>query len=157
MNIAIKRILFPTDFSVPALQAQRYAVTLAQQFAAELHVLHVVENPALPVHGSRYSWAVPDDVAPRLIEKAELKLAMAFPQEVLATIDQPIVRAIEMGHPVKAIIDYATKHQVDLIVLATHGRSGLSHLLLGSVAEKLVRIATCPVLTVHPSDEKRNQ
>lgn len=153
MNIAIRRILFPTDFSQPASRAQSYAITLAEQFAAELHVLHVVENPALPVHGSRYSWAVPDDVVPRLIEKAELELALAFPHDVLATIDQRMVRAIEIGHPVTTTIEYAAKHQVDLIVLGTHGRSGLSHLLLGSVAEKVVRLATCPVLTVHPLDQ----
>ena len=151
MNVSLRKILFPTDFSPPALQAQSYAVTLAEELDAELHVL---ENPALPVNGSRYSWAVPDDFVPRLIEQAELQLALAFPNQDRASIDQRIVRAIKLGHPVTTIIDYVNEHQIDLIVLGTHGRSGVSRLIMGSLTEKLVRLAMCPVLTVHPSDQR---
>lgn len=151
MDTLIRRILIPTDFSPPARQAEHYAVALAQKFAAELHILHVVEDPALPVHGSRYSWAVPDDMLPRLLEKAEEDLKLAVPTADVNLIGRELVKKIKVGHPVNAIIDYATEHQIDLIVIGTHGRSGLTHLLLGSSAEKLVRLATCPVLTVHPS------
>ena len=127
---------------------------LAEQFQATLYVLHAIENPALPVHGSRYSWAVPDDVLPRLMEQAELKLALAFPNEGVTSIDHPIVRAIKVGHPVMTIHDFAKEHQIDLIVMATHGHRGISHLLLGSVTEKMVRLSTCPVLTVRPNAQK---
>ncbi len=151
MDTLIQRILIPTDFSPPARQAEHYAVALAQKFAAELHVLHIVEDPALPVHGSRYSWAVPDDMLPRLLEKAEHDLTLAVPTADVNLIGRELVRKIKVGHPVNSIIEYATENQIDLIVIGTHGRSGLSHLLLGSSAEKLVRLATCPVLTVHPS------
>ena len=150
MDTLIRRILIPTDFSPPARQAEHYAVALAEKFEAELHVLHVVEDPALPVHGSRYSWAVPDDILPRLLEKAEHNLKLAVPTADMKLIEQRLVRKIQVGHPVHSIIEYATGHEIDLIVIGTHGRSGLSHLLLGSSAEKLVRSATCPVLTVHP-------
>ena len=150
MDTSIRRILIPTDFSPPARQAEHYAVALAQKFAAELHVLHVVEDPALPVHGSRYSWAVPDDMLPRLLEKAEHDLALAVPAVDIRLIEQGLVKKIKVGHPVASIIEYAKEHQIDLIVIGTHGRSGLSHILLGSSAEKLVRLATCPVLIVHP-------
>ncbi len=151
MDTLIQRILIPTDFSPPARQAEHYAVALAQKFAAELHVLHIVEDPALPVHGSRYSWAVPDDMLPRLLEKAEHDLTLAVPTADVNLIGRELVRKIKVGHPVNSIIEYATENQIDLIVIGTHGRSGLSHLLLGSSAEKLVRLATCPVLTIHPS------
>ena len=151
MDTSIRRILIPTDFSPPARQAEHYAVALAQKFAAELHIVHVVEDPALPVHGSRYSWAVPDDILPRLLEKAEHDLKLAVPTADVNMISQSLVRKIKVGHPVNSIIEYATENQIDLIVIGTHGRSGLTHLLLGSSAEKLVRLATCPVLTVHPS------
>ena len=151
METSIRRILIPTDFSPPARQAEHYAVALSQKFAAELHVLHVVEDPALPVHGSRYSWVVPDDILPRLLEKAEHELKLAVPSADLNLIGQKLVRKIVVGHPVNAINEYAIEHHIDLIVIGTHGRSGLSHLLLGSSAEKLVRMSTCPVLTVHPN------
>ena len=154
MDLAIRRIVFPTDFSPAARQAQDYALALAEQFQATLYVLHAIENPALPVHGSRYSWAVPDDVLPRLMEQAELKLALAFPNEGVTSIDHPIVRAIKVGHPVMTIHDFAKEHQIDLIVMATHGHRGISHLLLGSVTEKMVRLSTCPVLTVRPNSQK---
>ena len=150
MNSSIRRILCPTDFSPPARQALDYAMALTEKFAAELHVLHVVENPALPVHGSRFSWALPDDILPRLVHQAELELALAVPQDDLQTIDQRMVRTVKVGHPVSAMIEYANEHTIDLIVIGTHGRTGVSRLLLGSVAEKLIRLSICPVLTVHP-------
>ncbi len=151
MDISIRRILLSTDFSPPAQRAQAYAVKLAEQFGAELHIIHVVEDPALPVHGSRYSWAVPDDVLPRMLEKAEVELAQVLSQDDLEMVNQKVVRLVKVGHPVTTMVDYASQQQIDLIVAGTHGRSGFSHMLLGSVAEKLVRLATCPVLTVHPN------
>ena len=151
MDISIRQILLSTDFSPPAQRAQSYAVKLAEQFGAELHIIHVVEDPALPVHGSRYSWAVPDDVLPRMLEKAEVELAQLLSEDDLEMVNQKVVRLVKVGHPVTTMVDYASQQKIDLIVAGTHGRSGFSHMLLGSVAEKLVRLATCPVLTVHPN------
>ena len=151
MDISIRQILLSTDFSPPAQRAQSSAVKLAEQFGAELHIIHVVEDPALPVHGSRYSWAVPDDVLPRMLEKAEVELAQLLSEDDLEMVNQKVVRLVKVGHPVTTMVDYASQQKIDLIVAGTHGRSGFSHMLLGSVAEKLVRLATCPVLTVHPN------
>ena len=149
MNVKIHRILFPTDSSPSAQQAQNYACALAEKFSAELHVLHVVTD-LLPVPGSKGSWVLPDDIMPRLVREAELELAIRM--EGALTDDLVVVRSVHAGKPVQAIIDYAKGHEIDLIVIGTHGHTGLSHLLLGSIAEKIVRLATCPVLTVHPKD-----
>ena len=149
MNVDIHRILFPTDFSPSAQQAQNYACALAEKFSAELHALHVVPDP-LTVLGSEGSWILPDDSVPRLVHDAELELAVRM--EAALTGDLTVIRSVHVGKPVHAIIDYAKEHEIDLIVISTHGHTGLSHLLLGSIAEKIVRLATCPVLTVHPKD-----
>ena len=149
MNVKIHRILFPTDFSPSAQQAQNYACDLAVKFSAELHVLHVVADQ-LPVTGFKGSWVLPDDIMPRLVREAELELTVRM--EAALTGDLTVVRSVHVGKPVQTIIDYAKGHEIDVIVIGTHGHTGLSHLLLGSIAEKIVRLATCPVLTVHPKD-----
>ncbi len=149
MNVEIHRILFPTDFSPSSLQAQRYACALAEQFSAELHALHVVPDP-LPVPGPEGSWVLQDLSVPTLIHEAELELAVRM--EAALPGNLTVVRSVHVGKPVQTIIDYAKEHGIDLIVIGTHGHTGLSHLLIGSVAEKVVRLATCPVLTVHPKD-----
>lgn len=147
MNVEIHRILFPTDFSPSSQQAQNYACVLAEKFSAELHALHVVPDP-MPIPGPEGSWILPDYSVPKIVHEAELELAVRM--EPALTGDVTVVRSVQIGKPVLAIVDYAKEHEIDLIVIGTHGHTGLSHLLLGSVAEKVVRLATCPVLTVHP-------
>ena len=149
MNVEIHRILFPTDFSPSSQQAQNYACSLAENFSAELHALHVVPDP-MPIPGAEGSWILPDYSVPKLVHEAELELAVRM--EAALTGDVTVVRSVQIGKPVLAIIDYTKEHEIDLIVIGTHGHTGLSHLLLGSIAEKVVRLATCPVLTVHPKD-----
>ena len=147
MKVEIHRILFPTDFSPISQQVQNYACVLAGKFSAELHALHVVPDP-MPVPGPEGSWILPDCSAPKLIHDAELELAVRMEAALAEGIT--VVRSVQVGSPVHTIIDYACKHGIDLIVIGTHGHTGLSRLLLGSIAEKVVRLATCPVLTVHP-------
>lgn len=149
MDIAIRRILFPTDFNPSAQHAQSYAVMLAERFSAELHALHVVPDP-YPIPGPEGSWILTDDSIPKRTQEAELELAVRM--DAALTANLKVVRTVAVGKPVPAIIEYAKEHAIDLIVMGTHGYTGLSHLLLGSVAEKVVRLATCPVLTVHPKD-----
>ena len=93
---------------------------------------------------------MPSDAVPQLVHNAELELAVRM--EAALPRSLTVVRAVIVGQPVRDIIDYAKTHRIDLIVIGTHGYTGLSRLLLGSVAEKIVRLATCPVLTVHPKD-----
>ena len=149
MNGGIQRILLATDFSPPAQHAQDYACSLAERLSAELHTLHVVLDPS-PIPGPEGSWILPSDAVPQLVHNAERELAVRM--EAALPRSLTVVRAVMVGQPVRDIIDYAKTHAIDLIVIGTHGYTGLSHLLLGSVAEKIVRLATCPVLTVHPQD-----
>jgi len=142
MTTSLHRILFPTDFSGPAGQARQYALMFSETFGAELHVLHVIPEVILPATDSL--WTVPEGSVKTQVEAAERRLNLEFPNAA--------ARQVTVGFPVEEIIRYASEHAIDLIVAGTHGHTGLTHLLLGSVAEKLVRLSHCPVLTVHPAD-----
>jgi nucleotide-binding universal stress UspA family protein len=140
-----QRILLPTDFSDCAAEAARHARALVEQFNAELHLLHVLEthHSATPVFGGGLALA-PAVHESRQAAEAELDRFLD-PQWQQG---QRVVRAIADGAPAAEIVHYAEEHQIDLIVLGTHGHTGLTHALLGSVSEKVVRKAPCPVLTV---------
>jgi len=142
--ISLKRILVPTDFSDYSKQAITYACELAKRFSAELQLLHVVPPPLV---AAPYIGAVADEVLqPEVASK-----------QALEELDDPefaqvsnVERVIQTGTPFVEIVRYAKEIDADLIVMGTHGRSGLVHALIGSVAEKVVRKAPCPVLTVRP-------
>jgi nucleotide-binding universal stress UspA family protein len=147
--LSIRRILFPTDFSEPAEYAWSYALTFAQEFGAEVHLLHVVAPPPRLTE----AYAVNFDPA-RLVESLTAEATGSMDRQVETAKSRGLVfrREVRQGVDYHEIIDYAAKHDIDLIVMATHGRTGLAHVLLGSVAEKVVRKAPCPVLTIkHPS------
>lgn len=148
MHTTIRRILFPTDFSEPAEYARSYATELARQFGADLHMLHVLPDLTLPLPDSPDSWTTPDFALKAHLEAAERQLAADGPADLLD--GGRITRKAVTGIAVEEIVKYATEHEIDLIIVGTHGRTGLFRLLLGSVAEKVVRLASCPVLTVHP-------
>jgi universal stress protein A len=143
----ITRILVPTDFSETSDAALRYARTLAETFSASLHLVHAFEDPyAAGALAPEVYGAVPQE-----LRDSALQLAATNLDERLSTADRDRFRgttAVVMGAPAAAIVKYATDHGIDLIVMGTHGRGGVAHLLLGSVAEKVVRTAPCPVLSV---------
>lgn len=140
MNAAFHRILFATDFSQAARMGQQYAMALAEIFNAELHAIHVVsEEVFVPSPEAAAIWLRGE------VERSKQQLVTEIGSGHPATLE------VCQGGAVQEILKYATAQDIDLIVIGTHGRTGLSHLLLGSVAEKVVRMATCPVLTVHPS------
>jgi len=147
--LSIRRILFPTDFSEPAEYAWPYALTFAQEFRAEVHLVHVVAPPP------RLTEAYTGDFdSGQMVESLTAEAAASMDREVEAAKSRGLIfqREVRVGVDYREIIDYAAKHDIDLIVMATHGRTGLAHVLLGSVAEKVVRKAPCPVLTIkHPS------
>ena len=151
MTISVRRILVPTDFSEPAAEAKAYATALADRLGAELHVLHVVVPPVIPFPDSASSWTMPATGLRSEVEEAKKLL-----REEIATSseEQRVVSQVVTGFAVDEIVNYAEKQDIDLIVVGTHGLTGLSHLLIGSVAEKLVRTSTCPVLTVHPKGHR---
>jgi nucleotide-binding universal stress UspA family protein len=142
MNLAFKTILLATDFSDASNLALEYARVLAARFGATLHVLHVVQTP-MPLGTEMY---VPEvmTVAERAMEDAQQHLAAVVrPIHGLEVIGQVLV-----GLAPKQIVEYAADHDVDLIVIGTRGRGALAHLLMGSVAERVVRTAPCPVFSV---------
>jgi nucleotide-binding universal stress UspA family protein len=151
--LTIKQILVPTDFGEPADAALTYGRELAGRFGATLHVLHVAENIYVTTFGAETYAAVAPDLQHELESAARLRL-----DELVIDSDGsgPRTKAVVMtsASPAFAIIDYAKENGIDLIVMGTHGRGALAHLLMGSVAERVVRLASCPVLTVrHPEHE----
>jgi universal stress protein A len=144
----IQRILAPTDFSEPSTQGLRSALELAEAFGAKLLLLHVVEPPPYPVEGivpSRLGATLLDD----LERQAANDLAQMLPEAQGSKVE--VTRSVVVGIPYRKIVEVAEEEKSDLIVMTTHGRTGLSHLVMGSVAEKVVRTAQCPVLTVRPT------
>jgi nucleotide-binding universal stress UspA family protein len=140
----IKRILVPIDFSECSTKALRYAVPLARQHGAAIELIHVISSPAYAY--SEYGLISPGPVGPDLApgsKDALNKLAAAeIPREIPSTVE------VRYGAPHFEITHFAKSEQADLIVISTHGYTGLKHVLLGSVAEHVVRYAPCPVLVV---------
>ncbi len=143
--IEIKRILLPTDFSSYSATATKYACELATRFGAELHLLHALEIHLAAAPGFAMGLALPQYVQE---SRAEAEKSLAGVLDPQWASSRKVVQAVVEGSPKVQIIRYARTQEVDLIVLATHGRSGLAHVIIGSVAEAVVRTAPCPVLTV---------
>ena len=147
MSRTITDILVPIDFSATSDAALHYAVTLARRFRASLHLLHVVDDAFVGgAFGSEIYIASVPAMQASLIDEAARKLS-----GVLSKVERASIAAgmeVRVGRPADVICEAAEEHACDLIVMGTHGRTGMAHLLLGSVAEKMVRAAPCPVLTV---------
>jgi nucleotide-binding universal stress UspA family protein len=143
----INRILVPTDFSAYADRAAEYAITLAQRFNADIELLHVVEDPfAGGGWGSEVYLADIDGIRERAMTDATTRLEACRAALLAHTV--PITATVRMGRPPKTILEHADAVHADLIVMGTRGRTGLAHMIAGSVAERVVRTAPCPVLTV---------
>jgi nucleotide-binding universal stress UspA family protein len=147
--IKLEKILIPTDFSDFSKPAITYGCAIAARFNSQVHLLHVVPDAAMlvPEAGGLGSGAFVDQ-ADALEESAKTQLA-ELPSDGWEN-EKEIVRATRIGATFYEIIQYAKEEDVDLVVIGTHGRSGLMHLLMGSVAENVVRKSPCPVLTVKP-------
>jgi universal stress protein A len=142
---AYSKILTPVDFSDYSREALLQAGELARQFGSELHLLHVLEPwpPAASVTSDAYP------MFHEYVLEANTRAATALADlAVPAGVIKPVKRVTRSGHVEREILKYAEEEAVDLIVLGTHGRTGLSHLVMGSVAEKVIRLAHCPVLVV---------
>jgi nucleotide-binding universal stress UspA family protein len=142
----IHHIIVPTDFSEHSQQAIQYARELAQTFGATLVLLHVVELPPSPIEG-----LPPSQLGGTLLEDLEQQATSNLAQVLAKEAEVTVVRRVVVGIPYRRIVEVAADEKVDLIVMATHGRTGFSHLFMGSVAEKVVRAAPCPVLTICPT------
>jgi len=145
--IRLKRLLVPTDFSAPSERAAAYAAELARRLQAEeVHCLHVSDIPADLLATSGYYLTGPTEEFIAQVREESRRSLEAFAEKHLAGL--PVRTAFVEGRPFVEIVRYAREHAIELIVIATHGRTGLTHALFGSVAEKVVRKAPCPVLVV---------
>ena len=147
----IKTILVPTDFGEPAARALAYARDLADANGATLQLLHVIEDPfAGGVHMGMIGTP-PEGYFEQLDQHSRARLATLLTAEEQKKYS--VVIATRMGYAPNEILDYVRDHgAIDLIVIATSGRGAVSRLLMGSVTDKIVRTAPCPVLTVHAGD-----
>jgi nucleotide-binding universal stress UspA family protein len=141
MMIALKRILVPHDFSDTSTAATNYAVALARNFGAQLAFLYVADGSKTELEGE-----IPVAADGAVVEAVRNRLV-----GTLAPVDQVVLSPefhARAGTPAVEIVRFAREHEIDLIVMGTHGRGFVGHVVMGSVAEKVVRTAPCPVLTV---------
>ncbi len=144
----LKRVLVPVDFSACSLKALAYAIPFAKQFAAEMVLLYVVQ-PYIPV--PEMTSVDTEEILAQMrrdgtgeLEKLRLSI----------TEDLNVRTVLRVGHPSREIVAAAEELNVDLILLSTHGRTGLGRMFLGSVAEHVTRYAKCPVLTVREREHE---
>jgi universal stress protein A len=145
-----KKILYPVDFSEYAGEILEYAVAIATQFGSELHLIHVIPN--LNYFTPYESFLTPENLV-AIERNIEGEVKRDF-DKLTERLTVPAKRVVRTGITFVEIIDYIKEEGIDLVVMGTHGRSGIEHILIGSVAEKVVRKAPCPVLTVRPKDKK---
>jgi len=154
----VKKILAPTDLSKLSLTGIRYAFSLAQSFNAEVTVYHVINRDEI-MQFSEQLRRFGNQIAigqhtVDLLEESQDALSHFLRDNI--TDPLPLVKVqtkVEIGLPYKNIVERARDDGADLIVMSTHGRTGFSHLFLGSVTEKVVRTAPCPVVSIHPEEE----
>jgi nucleotide-binding universal stress UspA family protein len=145
--MTIHNILVATDFSETSTAALSYARELARAFNGTLHVLHVTDNViagAVGVEGYTTDWAA---LQREVDAAAHQQLGRIITADDRQTLSAKAI-VITSNSTAQAIVSYANDAHVDLIVVGTHGRGGMAHVLMGSVAERVVRMASCPVLTV---------
>jgi nucleotide-binding universal stress UspA family protein len=152
--VVLKKVLLTTDLSDYSLAALEYASTLGLLYGAKVYVLYVEESTPPPMYSV---WAADEDAErfrARTLADAHDRLENFMRQRVvpmIAPANLHLEMVLRSGDAVAEIRRFAEEERIDLIVTATHGRTGLKHVLLGSVAEKLVRVSTVPVLTVKPA------
>jgi universal stress protein A len=168
MSLNFKRILCPIDLSSSSREALKLAVQIAENSRASLYLLHVIDNPFDEFYMSSITEADPALIEMYSSEPAKrhrlMKATVAHSQILLKQFCHAWVQSlpkvrylIDSGNPFDRIVGAAEDHRIDLIVLATHGRTGVRRLLIGNVAEKVVRHAPCPVLTVKQRRGRRSR
>ena len=147
--IQLKKIMVPTDGSETSKEAMRYALELAKPFQATITLMMVADDRNLDWMGPAYfPEKMLNEIEKNTIEQAKRALKEFWP--TAADSPETIKTLVIKGNPVEEIIDCAKREKIHMIVMGTHGRTGISHMMLGSVAEKIVRLSPCPVLTVKP-------
>jgi nucleotide-binding universal stress UspA family protein len=166
MDIDFKKILCPVDLSSFSLEALELAAKLGAVSDATLYILHVIDNPFDEMYMTRITQADPASIElykQEPLRRSKIMKATVEHSEVMVkqfchdTVEHlaKVRYLVSSGVPFEKILDAAEDHRIDLIVLATHGRTGIKRLLIGNVAERVVRHAPCPVLTVKPRAASR--
>lgn len=153
--VTVTTILLPTDGSEGSKRAMGYALYLAKQCGARVVGLHVIRH-RWDLRRERGLIHKEQDVARkiRLDDEAEERRTLQEIADAAAPLGIAVETRTVTGSPSEEIVRLAKEQRVDLIIMGTHGRTGISHFFLGSVAEKVVRSAPCPVLTVHPNEHE---
>ncbi len=141
--ISLKKILCPIDHSDCSKEALKYAVSLAMKDEAKLLLLHIIDIRSFNEGLEAMSAQIPDE---ETLKQLRAKLLDCIPEEIRD--DMEVEALVVQGIPFAEIISTAKENEIDMIVIGSHGRTGISHMMLGSVSEKVVRKAPCPVLTV---------
>jgi nucleotide-binding universal stress UspA family protein len=144
-GIRLQEILIPLDLSAMSFKALQYAVSFARQYGARLTLLHVIEPMTIATELSAPAVPTPEEKAALEKELGEIR-ETRIPQEVA------VDTVVRYDFAADAILNAAREFESDLIIIATHGRTGLKHLVMGSTAEKVVRTASCPVLVVRETE-----
>ncbi len=147
--INLKNILCPVDHSDCSKEALKYAVSFAMKDNSKLYLLHVIDIRVFDESIDAMTPQIPDEDTLKLLKT---KLLDCIPKEIRD--DMNVEALVVQGIPFVEIISIAKENNIDMIVLGSHGRTGIAHMMLGSVSEKVVRKAPCPVLTVRKSDHK---
>ncbi|MBI4428843.1 MAG: universal stress protein [Ignavibacteriales bacterium] len=150
-RIRLRRILVPIDFSEYSKNALKYAIPFAHQFLASIDLLYVVEPAIYPADFSFGQVGFPN-VEEELRKRGTEELESLMKKEIGRRL--PARFSVRTGKPFYEINQYAREEDVDLIIIATHGHSGMEHILFGSTAEKVVRKAPCPVLVVRSGEKE---
>ena len=147
--ISLKKILCPIDHSDCSKEALKYAVTFAMKDEAKLYLLHIIDIRTFNEGLEAMSMQIPDE---ETLELLKIKLLDCIPEEMRD--DMNVEAIVIQGIPFAEIISTAREKEIDMIVICSHGRTGIKHMMLGSVSEKVVRKAPCPVLTVRQTDHE---
>ena len=147
----IKEIIVPTDFSKLSFSAFNYAKDLAERMDASIHLIYVLEKTP-PFLAVRSLDVTEDEIMKTMEEQARKQLAETA-ESFREDSNVKIIEVCRKGIDYEEIVSYSKEIGSDLIVIATHGRTGILHTLLGSVAEKVIRFAKCPVLVITPTEE----
>ena len=151
----LKQIVAPIDFSEPSLEGLRNAIELAEKFDAELTIVYVIEPPVWSGLAYSPTGYNPPDIAESLKEEAMKNLDKLQSDMIPKHVSHRLL-TLE-GKPADQIVRFSNEQSANLIVIATHGYSGFHRFVFGSVTERVVRTASCPVLTIRPQDKRAKE
>lgn len=146
--IEIKKILLPVDFSEASTVLLPYAMEFAEKYGALLFILFVAEDPFTYSGVPDTEDLFPIEYSEEIVSRARKRMA-TFVEDNFDESSRDVEGVVLVGHPAEAIINYANQEKMDLLIIGTHGFKGFDKLVFGSVADKVIKMAPCPVLTIN--------